>query len=273
MLSSECKKSDEKNLAEAAPRCSVGLIASEAATMVACCKRTSAPCSQLRGGCTCRWLPGTASFVVLGCHPRGTGMLQVFELDDAELHPAAQAEQASSLKCGAFGAGSAAAHMAVGNFAGQLQLLDLEQPGSAPVFSVHAHRGIVNALDAFGSQVGACMGIAGCQQACNEEHAARICRLWLWLSGDNSEAELHECRMARVGRRPLPLLAQMAVCECGTQERQQHPPLPSYQLRARHAGTAGASAIGVRVSHMYCQSKHSPVPCNGQQRACPARHR
>ncbi|KAL4422587.1 hypothetical protein ABPG75_008784 [Micractinium tetrahymenae] len=104
-----------------------------------------------------KWLPGTAKFVALGCKLRGTGVLQVFELDGTELHPTAQAEQPSSLKCGAFGAGASSAHLALGNLAGQLQLLDLEQPGSAPLFCVQAHRGIVNAVDAFGGgQDGAC---------------------------------------------------------------------------------------------------------------------
>ncbi len=82
-------------------------------------------------------------------------MLQVFELDGGELHVAAQAEQPASLKCGAFGAGAGAAHLALGDFAGQLQLLDLDQPGSGPLFSIQAHRGIVNALDACGDRVGA----------------------------------------------------------------------------------------------------------------------
>lgn len=119
-----------------------------------CCQTSAPPCAPA----PLRWLPGTANFVALGCQLRGTGILQVFQLDGTELRPAAQAEQPTSLKCGVFGAGAAAAHLAVGNFAGQLQLLDLEQPGSAPLFSVQAHRGIVNALDTCGSQVGAGAG-------------------------------------------------------------------------------------------------------------------
>lgn len=117
-----------------------------------------------------RWVPGTAKFVALGCHARGTGALQLWELDGADLSQVAAEEPSASLKCACFGAGTGSATsqqlLALGNFAGQLQLVDVERLGSgsnssgsgssSAVFSVQAHAGIVNAVDACsGSQVGA----------------------------------------------------------------------------------------------------------------------
>ena len=121
-----------------------------------------------------RWLPGTSSFVALGCHPRGTGALAVYELDGSQLDLQAQAQHPQSLKCGSFGGGAAAGghHLVLGDLGGQLQLLDLERLGSggqgassgadvprvggSAAFQVQAHRGGLNALDALcsgGSEV------------------------------------------------------------------------------------------------------------------------
>jgi hypothetical protein len=101
-----------------------------------------------------RWVPGTGRFVALGCRPRGTGLLQVYELDGAQLEQVALAEEPSALKCGSFGAAAAGEqHLAAGNHAGQLQVLDLERLDSGPVFTVQANKGMLNALDAFGGRV------------------------------------------------------------------------------------------------------------------------
>lgn len=113
--------------------------------------------------CICRWLPGTAKFLALGCYARGTGTLQLYELDGASLELAAEAEQPASLKCacvlsGGSGPGSTQQQLiALGNFDGQLQLMDADRLGSSsePLWRVQAHAGVVNSLDACDGQVGA----------------------------------------------------------------------------------------------------------------------
>ena len=40
-----------------------------------------------------RWVPGTAKFVALGSYARGTGTLQVYELDGASLQRLSEAEK------------------------------------------------------------------------------------------------------------------------------------------------------------------------------------
>lgn len=111
----------------------------------------------------CRWLPGTAKFLALGCYARGTGTLQLYELDGAALELAAETEQPASLKCACVlggGGETGSAHqqlIALGNFDGQLQLVDAERLGSSsePLWRVQTHAGVVNGLDAFNGQVGA----------------------------------------------------------------------------------------------------------------------
>jgi hypothetical protein len=92
-------------------------------------------------------------------------LLQVYELEGPELKLLAESEQPHGLKCGSLGASTAAdRHLAAGDFGGRLQTFDLERPAQ-PVFLVQAHRGVVNALDAFGGQVCAlcllCWGSVG----------------------------------------------------------------------------------------------------------------
>lgn len=81
-------------------------------------------------------------------------MIQVYELDGPELKEVASAKQPSGFQRGSFGAAAdGGMQLAVGTQAGQLQLLDPERLDAGPLFSVQAHAGVVNALDAFGGKV------------------------------------------------------------------------------------------------------------------------
>lgn len=101
-----------------------------------------------------RWVPCSARFVVLGSPPRGTGLVQIYNLSKGELHLLHEVEKPSPLKCGSFGASSLAERrLATGDFGGKLQLWDLEAM-EAPVFSAQAHSGLINCLDAIGGLKG-----------------------------------------------------------------------------------------------------------------------
>ncbi len=85
---------------------------------------------------------------------------QVYELDGSDLRVVKEVEKPSAFKCGSFGASSLVERrLATGNFAGQLQLWDLEHTNK-PIFEVQAHASIVNQLDAFGGQVRYCMHLS-----------------------------------------------------------------------------------------------------------------
>ncbi|CAI2162511.1 1809_t:CDS:2 [Funneliformis geosporum] len=100
-----------------------------------------------------RWIPSSAKFVVLGQHPRGTGLFQVYELDEQEIVLVEERETGGALKCGTFGASSLnARHLATGDFDGRLALWDLEHT-EAPVFSIKAHSSIINDIAGCGGSI------------------------------------------------------------------------------------------------------------------------
>ncbi|CAG8444927.1 5143_t:CDS:2 [Funneliformis mosseae] len=100
-----------------------------------------------------RWIPSSAKFVVLGQHPRGTGLFQVYELDEQELVLVEERETGGALKCGTFGASSLnSRHLATGDFDGRLALWDLEHT-EAPVFSIKAHSSIINDIAGCGGSI------------------------------------------------------------------------------------------------------------------------
>uniref|UniRef100_A0A182NJA8 WD repeat-containing protein 92 n=1 Tax=Anopheles dirus TaxID=7168 RepID=A0A182NJA8_9DIPT len=104
-----------------------------------------------------KWIPCTAKFVVIGSKPKGTGTIQIYQLNRGTLDLVKEVEKEKSLKCCSFGASKLRTeHLAVGDFAGRLAVYDLERP-DAPVYEVaEAHEGIINALDAIGGSTVNC---------------------------------------------------------------------------------------------------------------------
>ncbi|KAM7354781.1 dynein axonemal assembly factor 10 [Cochliomyia hominivorax] len=99
-----------------------------------------------------KWLPCSAKFVVLGSKPNSQGILEIYELNENKLEKVKCVEKKSAFKCGSFGASSLRnRHMAIGDFQGRLQVLDLERP-EIPVYNVEAHSSIINCLDALGGK-------------------------------------------------------------------------------------------------------------------------
>lgn len=71
-----------------------------------------------------KWVPCSAKFIVIGSKPKGTGVLQIFELNESKLEMVKEIEKKASFKCGSFGASSLRnRHLAVGDFNGRLQVL------------------------------------------------------------------------------------------------------------------------------------------------------
>uniref|UniRef100_A0A182Q3K7 WD repeat-containing protein 92 n=1 Tax=Anopheles farauti TaxID=69004 RepID=A0A182Q3K7_9DIPT len=104
-----------------------------------------------------KWIPCTAKFVAIGSKPKGTGTIQIYQLNRGTLDLVREVETEKSLKCCSFGASKLSTeHLAVGDFAGKLTVYDLERP-DAPVYEVAtAHEGIINALDAIGGSTVNC---------------------------------------------------------------------------------------------------------------------
>lgn len=97
-----------------------------------------------------KWIPCSAKFVCLGNFARGTGVMQIYEVQHGEVQLVKELEKAKPLKCGTFGATSLQQrHMATGDFDGNLNVWNLEVP-DVPVYSVKAHKEIVNSIDGVG---------------------------------------------------------------------------------------------------------------------------
>lgn len=49
-----------------------------------------------------KWIPCSAKFVVMGSRPRGTGIIQIYELSSGELKLVKDIERSNQMKCGTF---------------------------------------------------------------------------------------------------------------------------------------------------------------------------
>jgi len=94
-----------------------------------------------------KWIPCSAKFVVMGSRPRGSGIIQVYQVSSGELKLIKNIERSSPIKCGTFKASSLRnRYLATGDFKGKLAIYDLEDPSIA-VYSANAHSEIINAID------------------------------------------------------------------------------------------------------------------------------
>lgn len=101
-----------------------------------------------------KFIPRSARFVCLGSHAKGTGAMQVYEITHEDLKGDVKLitdlEKSTTFKCGTFGAANLTTRFfATGDFKGKLAIWDLENP-SLPVYSVNAHKEIINCIDGVG---------------------------------------------------------------------------------------------------------------------------
>ncbi|XP_017510241.2 dynein axonemal assembly factor 10 isoform X2 [Manis javanica] len=98
----------------------------------------------------CKWVPCSAKFVTMGNFARGTGVIQLYEIQHGDLKLLREIEKAKPIKCGTFGAASLQQrYLATGDFAGNLHIWNLEAP-DIPVYSVKGHKEIINTIDGVG---------------------------------------------------------------------------------------------------------------------------
>ena len=99
-----------------------------------------------------KWIPCSAKFVVMGSRPRGSGIIQIYEVSSGELKLVKDIERSQPVKCGTFKASSLKGrHLAAGDFQGKLSVYDLEDP-SIPVYTANAHSTIINSIDGVAGQ-------------------------------------------------------------------------------------------------------------------------
>ncbi|XP_053568083.1 dynein axonemal assembly factor 10 [Bombina bombina] len=98
----------------------------------------------------CKWIPSSAKFVCLGNLARGNGVMQIYEIQHGEAKLVKEIEKPKPLKCGTFGASTLQQrYLATGDFGGNLNVWNLEA-ADVPVYSVQAHKEIINCIDGVG---------------------------------------------------------------------------------------------------------------------------
>ncbi|KAM4692783.1 LOW QUALITY PROTEIN: dynein axonemal assembly factor 10 [Discoglossus pictus] len=95
----------------------------------------------------CKWIPSSAKFVCLGNLARGSGVLQIYEIQHGDAKLVKEIET-QPLKCGTFGSSSLQQrYLATGDFDGNLNIWKLP---ILPIYSVKGHKEIINSIDGVG---------------------------------------------------------------------------------------------------------------------------
>ena len=114
-----------------------------------------------------KWIPSSARFCVLGAHARGTGSLQVFELENTHEESSSLSSSSSSpissrlnmkakgkceyehaMKCGTFaGSDTIEREFFAGDFCGQLLCWDMENLTKPTRVIKNSHESIINSID------------------------------------------------------------------------------------------------------------------------------
>ncbi|KAG8124444.1 putative WD repeat-containing protein [Naja naja] len=98
----------------------------------------------------CKWVPCSARLLCMGNFARGTGVIQLYELQGGRLILLREIEKSRPIKCATFGAASLQQrYLATGDFGGNLNIWNLEAP-EIPVYSVKGHKEIINSIDGVG---------------------------------------------------------------------------------------------------------------------------
>jgi WD40 repeat protein len=96
-----------------------------------------------------KWVPSSASCVAIGHYPNNQGALTLFQLSKGELKAAVEVRKPLPFKCGTFGHSTSDTRLlATGDFAGNLELWDVDRGMADAVFSMpKAHSAIINSID------------------------------------------------------------------------------------------------------------------------------
>lgn len=71
-----------------------------------------------------KWIPNTAKFLSIGSNPNGTGILQVYEMNENKVESVIKVDRPKAFKCCSFGASELGrSRAAVGDFFGGLHVM------------------------------------------------------------------------------------------------------------------------------------------------------
>lgn len=99
-----------------------------------------------------KWVPQSASFAAIGQYPNNQGAISIYQLHSGELRTLQEVKKPTPFKCMTFGHNYSSQQptgrqMATGDFAGGVQLWDLERLDKPTTEIRKAHDSIVNGID------------------------------------------------------------------------------------------------------------------------------
>lgn len=98
----------------------------------------------------CQWIYDTAKFIAVGGKPNLKGVINIYSLDEKDIQTVHEYEKSVAIECATFQSSSINKnHLAVGDYEGNLQIMDLEHSAKS-VYSVKAHQGLIYCIDGVG---------------------------------------------------------------------------------------------------------------------------
>ncbi|KAJ8962605.1 hypothetical protein NQ318_000998 [Aromia moschata] len=103
-----------------------------------------------------KWIPCSAKFIALGGKSNGAGVVQIYALTGEGVEKKDEFCKKEHFKCGTFDASSLRnRHLATGDFAGRLQVWDLED-NLVPIYKTTEHKSVINAIDGVSGTTSGC---------------------------------------------------------------------------------------------------------------------
>ncbi|KAK9763994.1 WD repeat-containing protein 92 [Basidiobolus ranarum] len=100
-----------------------------------------------------KWIPSSSKLTLIGQSIDGMGSIQIYDIDANGISLLEETEKHEVFKCGTFASSSLhTRHFATGDFSGKLSLWNLERL-EMPVYSVQAHKEIINCIDGCGGSI------------------------------------------------------------------------------------------------------------------------
>lgn len=97
----------------------------------------------------CQWIHNAAKFITVGGKPNLKGVINVYGLDD-DIQTVQEYEKPIAIECATFKSSNInQRHLAVGNYEGDLEIVDLEHSAKS-IYTVKAHQGLIYCIDGIG---------------------------------------------------------------------------------------------------------------------------
>jgi len=98
----------------------------------------------------CQWIHNSAKFIAVGGKPNLKGVINIYTVDENDVQTVQEYEKTVAIECATFQSSYInQRHLAIGNYEGDLEIVDLEYSGKS-IYKVKAHQGLIYCIDGVG---------------------------------------------------------------------------------------------------------------------------